>query len=276
MRGVSAKALIIAVGLAALAWADPLHDAAAGGNLAVVKEMVEVRKVKVDGWDGGGETALCYAARDGHLEVCRYLVEHGAKVNFKPKHQGPSSELGTDGPLDNAVGNDHLDVVEYLVSKGANINVPGYAGFSPLHSATSVEMATFLVAHGARLDATNMHGDYPLDSLILNGHQDVVIYLLSIGATFKPEIHGQTPLHRAASAGYIELVTFFLERYPIDGLTDQGTTPLMKAAANGRKEAVELLLAKGANPALRNKLGKTALDLAREKNDEACVKLLSP
>jgi ankyrin repeat protein len=270
------RLFLVLLTLTQFAWAGPLHDAAAGGNLDKVKEMVEIQKMKVDSWDGYGVTPLCYAARDGQLAVCRYLVEKGAKVNFKPKEQGPSSYLGTNGPLDNAISNGHLEVVEYLVSQGANVNAPGYAAYSPLHSARTVEIARFLIDHGAKLDAPNMHGDYPLDAAMLNGHQEVVVYLLSRGAPWKPESHGQTPLHRAASAGYNDLVVFFLTTYGIEDITDQGTTPLMKAAANGRGSTVKLLLERGADRTRRNKQGKTALDLARANGDPTTIKLLSP
>lgn len=274
-RASTTRLLSLLLSLSLAASADPLHDAAASGNVEKVRALIEGQKVKVDQWDGSGETPLCYAARDGQLEVCRYLVEHGANVNFKPKMQGPSSDLGTDGPLDNAVGNGHLEIVKYLVDHGANVNAFGYAHFAPLHSAPTREIASFLVEHGAKLDVQTMHGDLPLDSALLSNRKDVVVYLLSQGAGWRPETHGQTPLHRAASAGYNDLVLVFLEQgYEIDAVTDQGTTPLMKAAAQGRASTVELLLGKGADSTLRNKQGKTALDLARSHGDVPTIEFL--
>jgi ankyrin repeat protein len=48
----------------------------------------------------------------------------------------------------------------------------------------------------------------------------------------------------------------------------------MLAASLGRSEAVALLLARGANPGLRDRAGHTALDRARETDDEATQNLL--
>ena len=48
-----------------------------------------------------------------------------------------------------------------------------------------------------------------------------------------------------------------------------------EAARNGQVEAVRLLLDHGANPELKNSLGRTALDLAKEKDHMEVVEVLS-
>jgi ankyrin repeat protein len=48
----------------------------------------------------------------------------------------------------------------------------------------------------------------------------------------------------------------------IDSQTDEGTSALMIASANGNTQIVQLLLEKGANTSLRNKYGKSAIDVA--------------
>ena len=53
-------------------------------------------------------------------------------------------------------------------------------------------------------------------------------------------------------------------------------TPLMLAACNGQTKICERLLALGADPSLKNKDGKTALDRARECNNPECAALLQP
>ena len=53
-------------------------------------------------------------------------------------------------------------------------------------------------------------------------------------------------------------------------------TPLMDAAYNGHTKICEMLLALGADPSLKNKDGKTALDYARQPNKAECAALLQP
>ena len=50
----------------------------------------------------------------------------------------------------------------------------------------------------------------------------------------------------------------------------------MDAAYNGSTKICEMLLALGADPSLKSKSGKTALDRARADNHPECAALLQP
>ena len=55
----------------------------------------------------------------------------------------------------------------------------------------------------------------------------------------------------------------------------EGRTPLMLAAGRGNADIIKLLLAANANPSLKDRQGRSAVDWARLKNREAAVELLS-
>jgi ankyrin repeat protein len=55
---------------------------------------------------------------------------------------------------------------------------------------------------------------------------------------------------------------------------ESGATPLAYAASLGRAEVVELLLDRGADAALKNIRGQTALELAEENNQKEITELL--
>lgn len=61
---------------------------------------------------------------------------------------------------------------------------------------------------------------------------------------------------------------------PIDYADEMGTTPLMYAAGRNHPEVVRILLEAGADPAPRDRDGKSALDYARQVDAEAAVALL--
>eukprot|EP00339_Tiarina_fusa_P018520 CAMPEP_0117024954 /NCGR_PEP_ID=MMETSP0472-20121206/18486_1 /TAXON_ID=693140 ORGANISM="Tiarina fusus, Strain LIS" /NCGR_SAMPLE_ID=MMETSP0472 /ASSEMBLY_ACC=CAM_ASM_000603 /LENGTH=403 /DNA_ID=CAMNT_0004731543 /DNA_START=34 /DNA_END=1245 /DNA_ORIENTATION=+ len=62
-----------------------LHKAAYWGHIDTVKYLVNDLKLKIDGVDNSGDTALHDAARFGHEAVAKFLVEAGADKSIKNK-----------------------------------------------------------------------------------------------------------------------------------------------------------------------------------------------
>ncbi|KAK4336816.1 hypothetical protein RND71_043695 [Anisodus tanguticus] len=88
----------------------------------------------------------------------------------------------------------------------------------------------------------------------------------SIEANFTDDV-GQTLLNWASAFGTQEMVEFLCEN-GADVNKGQRSSSLHYAACFGRPGIVKVLLQNGANPDLRDEDGKTALDKARERNDE--------
>jgi ankyrin repeat protein len=61
-------------------------------------------------------------------------------------------------------GNKRIATV--LLSNGSDVNAADHQGNTPLHLASSVEMSTFLLQHGARLDIDNAAGKVPFSTQI--------------------------------------------------------------------------------------------------------------
>src|SRR5205823_3378098 len=82
----------------------------------------------------GGMTALIYAAREGHLDTVKALVEAGAKVN----QVGGGTKMS---PMVEAIINGHLDIAKYLLDKGADPNIVGSNGLAALYAVIDVQWA---------------------------------------------------------------------------------------------------------------------------------------
>lgn len=110
-----------------------------------------------------------------------------------------------------------------------------------------------------------------------NGHSTIVEQLLNEGAEIEVrDSQGRTALIFAASGPYPDTVELLLEKEADPNVVDneEGWSPLMFAAAEGHFEVVEILLDFGADVSLKDKDGETAIDFARNNNNEQVAKLL--
>ena len=88
-----------------------------------------------------------------------------------------------------------------------------------------------------------------------------------------------TPLHEAAACNKIEAVAALISHgADVNAREKDGYTPLMKASLWGNAKVVEALLDAGADKELKatsgGGKGKTALDLARDRNKGDVVAIL--
>lgn len=88
-----------------------------------------IRAGKVNAKDNFGYTALHYAARSGHIDICRRLLSGGAEVDGQTKSGGVT-------PLQRAAMRGRLGVVSLLVECGrANVKAQDADGKTALHRA---------------------------------------------------------------------------------------------------------------------------------------------
>jgi ankyrin repeat protein len=171
--------------------------------------------------------------------------------------------------------------VRRLVSLGASVNFvePG-EGDTPLIKASmlgKVEVATFLLDHGAHMDAGRVTGATALLKAVEYNRPEVVHLLLTRGADPNAgTVHGVTPLYWAASDGRGDLVDMLLRHgATVDAqVTYSGQTPLMAAVIGGHVMTVRMLMASGADCSATDKNGKTALDYAHEHSQSQIARLL--
>jgi ankyrin repeat protein len=81
----------------------------------------------------GGMTALLYAAREGHTDTARALVEAGANVNAVSGDKY--------SPLVMAITNGHLDMAKYFLDHGADPNLATNAELPALYATIDVQWA---------------------------------------------------------------------------------------------------------------------------------------
>lgn len=228
----------------------PLMTAARSGSLDSVKALL-AHGAAVDAKDESrGQTALMWAAAEGHAAVVQALI--AAKADFRTRL--PSGFT----PLLFAVREGRLPVVRVLLEAGADPN-----------EAIPVDGAKRR-GYGGRLPAA---GTSALLLAVMNAHYELASELLDAGANPNVDLTGYTPLHALTAV-----------RKP--GVGDNDPAP----EGSGRMTSLELvkkLVAKGANLDARmtkrvnlnntraNELGATPFFLAALTADAELMKVLA-
>ena len=226
-------------------------------------------------------TPLFEAAKNGHIDTVRLLLEKGAKPNI-PDEYG-------DSPLKAAAGKGHKEVVQMLLDIGADPNISNRRGVTPLHTASRgghIDIVQMLLHIGADPNITNGGGGAPLSWAFINEQNDIEDVLLENGARpvvlDRPYIElkllmaidkgnardvkshllsgvdinfGQSePLRQAVQAGHKNIVVLLLSNganpnHHIDhGHVGMAESPLTMALKKDKKDLVQILLDAGAEP----------------------------
>jgi ankyrin repeat protein len=255
-----------------------IHIAASGGLTSVITEYIR-RNEEVDIRDPDGGTPLAYAAKAGHLDTTRVLLES--------KRVDPDSK-DTDGrtPLLLAASGEYKEVVHVLIQYGACPNHKDRFGSSALGAAAAsgdIETMRLLLDHGAQINqqcpSYHEYDGTPLMNARCSGNTDAVLFLLERGADPNfPNVGGVTILSAVARNNDEELVKLLLESgVQVDPKGHFGATPLAYAVEQGFLGITEKLIKAGADVNMQNHDGQSVLMMAcdsAESNEEIIHELL--
>lgn len=178
-----------------------------------------------------------------NLELLDLLIAHGADLNVRstwarggfglleqvgPDEAAPLIARGARIDIWSAAHLGMMDEVAKLISGDPSlIYAKGGDGKRPLHFARTIEIARFLLDHGAEIDALDDdHSSTPAQHLI-GEHPDVARFLVEQGA--------QSDLLLATALGDLALVRKHLDADPgaIAMRVDQNWFPMVDTATNG-------------------------------------------
>ena len=214
-----------------------LEDLIVSGNLEALKKNPP-SLYRINGYlPYTPYTSLGLAAKSGHLDIVKYLVEQGANPNeIAEKHFVLPHGINT-GIIFNvekfnaliwAAWHGHKDIVSYLVDLGVDP-----------HYTTSFYKTTALIAAAYR------------------GHLPVVKYFLEEKKANINQLdwHGNTVFMHAAMSGNLELLAYLHDTYAVNPgqKSDQGATALNWANMDGNPHVIAYL--------------ETLLETAEEKPD---------
>jgi ankyrin repeat protein len=235
----------------------------------------------------GGMTPLLYAARDGRLEIARFLL--AAKADLQ------QADVNGITPLVMAITNNHLALARLFVEKGADVKAVDWWGRTPLWAAVEMRDRDY-----------GRNGEHEIDR---EAAFDLIRTLLDCGADPNARIKevppirrfvtplgdlswvdftGQTAFVRAALAADLTVMRLLLQKRADPNIpTFAGTTALMAAAGvnwmggqtfteskEAPLEAVKLCLEKGGDVNAKNSMGITAVIGAANRGSDDILEFL--
>ena len=230
-----------------------VYQAARDGssNLAdLLKRLkTEQRKTALEAKTKDGShfvTPLIIAARNGHLNSVKILLQYGADIEDRGTLKSGDEVREGCTPLWAAADIGHLDVVKLLIERNADVDGRISTGSTPLRAAAyegHLDVVRCLVESGADVNAQNIRGSTPLMTACYCGHLSVVTYLSNKGAFLDQQCKvGGTALHDAAHRGHLEIVSQLLALGASQLPNNQGLTPLLYACDKCSIEIVEYLI----------------------------------
>ncbi|KAM0865934.1 hypothetical protein ACQ4PT_042945 [Festuca glaucescens] len=225
------------------------------------------------GKDTKGETVLHFAASEGCVGSCRFLVEElGFDVNCV-------SNTGVT-PMLFAAFEGNVQVMRYLLDHGGDPAMPDDKGSTPLHLAAEeghYEAARLLLSKGVRADPIDHRGT-PLHLAAAKDHDQVVKVLLEHGADPNRVVHHVfSPLMMAVRGKALKCMRLLIEAgADVNAHGYSGPTPLTEAVDDGLTNFVKVLLEAGADPNIPNQHGVIPIELAAARGRRKLVEILFP
>ena len=164
----------------------------------------------------GGLTALQFAAREGHIDSVKVLLEGGADIN-----QINPGDKST--PLITAIINGHFDLAKYMIEKGASPHLTAGNGVTPLFAVVNTYWAP-----------KSLYPSPKGYQQAQTSYLDLMKLLLDKGAD--PNVRVQRKVwYQTYNSDY-------------SGIDEAGATPFWRAAYASDVDAMKLLVSYGADP----------------------------
>lgn len=232
-----------------------LINAAAGGNLDIVRLLVEDKEFDINYADNNGFKPFQASCGSGNVDVMKFLVEKGADTLIRTNIGGV--------PLVNAIYSDSVAAVEYLFELGCEYDIPNQWNVYPVHYAAylgNISAMQMLLDRNVDIFKETMRNETPFIWAVVGRRFAMADFLMENGEDINRVISGGvTPIHSAHKL-QPESIDYLLDKGADLTIVDStGNTVLHSAVWSRRDEIVQKLLEHGIDVNAKNNDGETAL-----------------
>lgn len=244
-------------------------------------------KESMEELDNSGISAVHWAARNGHLEMLKVMLEKGVDPNItedKPAEAGNT-------PLHEAAIWGHADIIKLLEASGADSSIQNVNNELPAHYAVmkkkfggdlDTKQRAEMLKELTHLDGARNDGKTPLMLLMLlgiNAAQELLPIFLEKGVDINATDNvGNTALifHAKNHQCYKDTVKELVRAGADINMADNdGNTVLHYVLKYGSQEIARFLIKKGADYNRANNKGETPVQIAVEKGYDTVLELMT-
>lgn len=258
----------------------PLHCAAQYGNVLAVKILLEAGD-KVDSADQDGDTVLHLipSVSQSDYQPTELPPEHNKEEKQPTNDELEVAAIVQRGRDWETMEEDQLECFTLVLSKGADANAVNKAGNTPLMmvaSAGRVRFGKSLLDFDADINHMNDQGAFAIHAAVSQGHPDFVNLLLDRGDDPNRRTKlGVTPLMNACLNSQTEIMQLLYDRGADIDASFEGCSALHMVAEQGLGDIVKWLINRSVDVNAADSEGKTALDIASEKNHKDIIQQLA-
>ncbi|XP_019896166.1 ankyrin repeat and SOCS box protein 15-like isoform X2 [Esox lucius] len=218
----------------------------------------------------GGETPLTLAAKAGHVENVKTLLEHGASPH--------NTNSRNESPLLLAVRAGSYEMAYTLIASGAWVEQICRKKWTSMHEAAKVgcsEVMMLLLRNGGQVNQKDNQGVTPLGVAAECAHVHILDILLRYGSRVNNQaFNGESVLMDAAGSGNIDCIKLLLQNGANPNLPSfNGQLPIHKAAYEGHYDALKMLIPLTTRKAIKLS-GQSPIHSAADGSHFNCLKLL--
>ena len=250
----------------------------------MIRDMLVLKKADIDARDRKGWTPLMLAAQSGNFRTVEFLVWVGASLIPVKDSLLPSVyQLARDGGFrDAAALLTEATEGNVVTIKSAPKQIPPHVAraFTDAAAKKDYDLLGELMISGVDIDTQDAEQATALHRAVYRAHEDVVTYLLMLGANPNLADQGGNTPYMAASNWFGLSMDWFRAMLLLSGadvrgpVNKRGLTPLGLAVQNGNEESAQHLIWCGIDP--REPAGEkgTPMEIACRAGSQRLIDLL--
>lgn len=249
----------------------------------MIRDMLALKKANLDARTDNGDTPLMVATKANDQRTIEFLVWMGASLKAPAADAASLGDIALDaGNVEAAALLADSDDEPAITINAKNHRIPNYIARAFTDAAAKKDYALLsdLMIDGVDINTRDPDGATALHRAVYRAHEDVVTFLLMLGAN--PDLtdkNGNTPYMAASSwfglsMDWMRAMLLLSSGKTTEPINQRGFSPLDAAVHAGNEESAQLLIWAGADSRIETGDQGTPMTIACRAGSQRLIDLL--